>query len=30
MKKAELALAGQVIDSLVGEWRAEDFEKRPP
>jgi len=26
VKKAELALAGQVIDSLVGEWRAEDFE----
>jgi DNA end-binding protein Ku len=26
VKKAELALAGQVIDSLVGKWRAEDFE----
>jgi DNA end-binding protein Ku len=26
VKKAELALAGQVIDSLVGEWVAEDFE----
>ena len=26
VKKAELALAGQVIDSLVGDWRAEDFE----
>ena len=26
VKKAELALAGQVIESLVGEWVAEDFE----
>src|SRR5579864_107023 len=26
VKKAELALAGQVIDSLVGEWDAADFE----
>ncbi len=26
VKKAELALAGQVIDSLVGAWVAEDFE----
>jgi len=26
VKKAELALAAQVIDSLVGEWSAEDFE----
>ena len=26
VKKAELALAGQVIDSLVGEWHAADFE----
>jgi DNA end-binding protein Ku len=26
VKKAELALAGQVIDSLVGEWVADDFE----
>jgi DNA end-binding protein Ku len=26
VKKAELALAGQVIESLVGEWNAEDFE----
>ena len=26
VKKAELELAGQVINSLVGEWRAEDFE----
>jgi len=26
VKKAELALASQVIDSLVGEWRIEDFE----
>jgi DNA end-binding protein Ku len=26
VKKAELALAGQVIDSLVGEWNAADFE----
>src|SRR5438128_1125883 len=26
VRKAELALAGQVIQSLVGEWHAEDFE----
>jgi DNA end-binding protein Ku len=26
VKKAELQLASQVIDSLVGEWRIEDFE----
>ena len=26
MKKAELELADQVIQSLVGEWRPEDFE----
>lgn len=26
IKKPELALAGQVIQSLIGEWRAEDFE----
>src|SRR5256885_7286592 len=26
LKKAELTLAGQVIESLVGEWNAEDFE----
>jgi DNA end-binding protein Ku len=26
VKKAELALANQVIDSLVGEWNAADFE----
>ncbi|HSX21280.1 MAG TPA: Ku protein [Gaiellaceae bacterium] len=26
IKKPELALAGQVIDSLIGEWNAEDFE----
>ncbi|HZR95339.1 MAG TPA: Ku protein [Gaiellaceae bacterium] len=26
VKKAELQLAGQVIESLVGEWRIEDFE----
>jgi DNA end-binding protein Ku len=26
VKPAELQLAGQVIDSLVGEWRIEDFE----
>src|SRR6201982_1493430 len=26
VKKAELALAGQVIDSLVGEWNAAEFE----
>jgi DNA end-binding protein Ku len=26
VKEAELQLAGQVIDSLVGEWSAEDFE----
>jgi DNA end-binding protein Ku len=26
VKKAELALAGQVIESLVGAWAAEDFE----
>jgi len=26
VKKAELALAAQVIDSLVGEWNAADFE----
>ena len=26
VKKAELALAGQVIESLVGEWNAADFE----
>jgi DNA end-binding protein Ku len=26
VKKAELALAGQVIDSLVGEWDAAEFE----
>jgi DNA end-binding protein Ku len=26
VKKAELDLASQVIDSLVGEWRIEDFE----
>jgi DNA end-binding protein Ku len=26
VKKAELALAGQVIESLVGEWDAADFE----
>ena len=26
VKKAELQLAAQVIDSLVGEWRIEDFE----
>ena len=26
VRKAELELAGQVIDSLVGEWHAEDFE----
>jgi DNA end-binding protein Ku len=26
VRKAELELAGQVINSLVGEWRAEDFE----
>jgi DNA end-binding protein Ku len=26
VKKAELTLAGQVIDSLVGEWNAADFE----
>jgi DNA end-binding protein Ku len=26
VKKPELALAGQVIDSLVGEWKPEDFE----
>jgi DNA end-binding protein Ku len=26
VKKAELALAGQVIDSLRGEWNASDFE----
>jgi len=26
VKKPELALAKQVIDSLVGEWKAEDFE----
>jgi len=26
IKKAELALAAQVIDSLVGEWNAADFE----
>jgi DNA end-binding protein Ku len=26
VKKPELQLAGQVIDSLIGEWRAEDFE----
>jgi DNA end-binding protein Ku len=26
VKKAELALAGQVIESLVGEWNAVDFE----
>ena len=26
VKKAELTLAGQVIDSLVGEWDADDFE----
>ena len=26
VKKAELTLAGQVIDSLVGEWDAADFE----
>lgn len=26
IKKPELALASQVIDSLIGEWNAEDFE----
>ncbi len=26
MQKAELELAGQVIQSLVGEWKADDFE----
>jgi DNA end-binding protein Ku len=26
VKKAELQLAGQVIESLVGEWKIEDFE----
>jgi DNA end-binding protein Ku len=26
IKKPELALAGQVIQSLIGEWKAEDFE----
>jgi DNA end-binding protein Ku len=26
VKKAELALAGQVIESLVGEWNAAEFE----
>jgi DNA end-binding protein Ku len=26
VKKPELALAGQVIQSLMGEWKAEDFE----
>jgi DNA end-binding protein Ku len=26
VKKPELALAGQVIQSLIGEWKAEDFE----
>ena len=26
IKKPELALAGQVIESLIGEWNAEDFE----
>ncbi|HET8893502.1 MAG TPA: Ku protein [Gaiellaceae bacterium] len=26
IKKPELALAGQVIQSLIGEWNAEDFE----
>jgi DNA end-binding protein Ku len=26
VKKAELQLAQQVIDSLVGEWKIEDFE----
>jgi len=26
IKKPELALAGQVISSLMGEWKAEDFE----
>ena len=25
MREAELSLAGQVIDSLVGEWHPEDF-----